>query len=108
MAADSTERRRMGAMERHIQTGLAGLCSLGIVAVVGLTWDMSRSVERQATQIEGVVTTIGELKSEMASINERFRLYMPREEADAKLQSLRERDVDHARRIERLEHREGL
>ncbi len=95
-------------MERHIQTILIGVCTAGVCAMASIGWEMSHKMTQQTEQISSVVHTIGELKHEVDAINDRFRLYMPREETEAKLNALRERALDHARRLERLEHREGL
>lgn len=101
----NTERRKQGAMERHIQSIILFLI-LGILGWVGVTLLTLRdsSVELK-TQISGVEGKIIELKSQYTALNGRFDSYPTRIEVQSRFDAEASKHEDMGRRIDALERR---
>ena len=90
---------------RHLPATLLGLIATGICAVAAVGFDMATTMAAQAEALKGVHGSIDSLRLELDRQGARFDGYLTRSEAEVRFRTTDQRAEDHARRIERLEHR---
>lgn len=94
----SDERRKQGAMERHLQTGIQFIL-LGLLAWIGNSVvDLRDGSVEQKTQLV-------ELKGQVTAINSRFADYPTRLEIQSRFDGTASRFQDVDRRLDSIEHR---
>jgi hypothetical protein len=97
------DRRTAGALERHLQTMLIGICTAAATASASIVWNGSLTQTRQGEQLTNIAASMTELKAAAAVDRARLDAYMPRTEIESKLDVLRAGIGDSSRRIDRLE-----
>ena len=98
MSEENDERRKAGAMERHVQSVGIGLITL-VLAWVGTTMQgMYDSQIEQRAAIEDVRAQMGDLKSEVKDVRQQLAQLPTQREIDARFESMN-------RRLEALEDR---
>lgn len=78
---DKLERRTVGSFERHIQTAI-------LVALLGLgAWGL-KSISDTQKSVAEISAEVRQLQLQITRVEDRFGLYLPIREADARLETV--------------------
>lgn len=96
MNAIPPERRKVGNLERHIQTAIQ------IILVALIMWVGNTSLETRDSITE-LKTQMTEARQQIGEMNQRFDRYLLRTEADARFDSLKAQNTEIAARLDRID-----
>lgn len=75
------ERRTVGSFERHVQTAI-------LVSLLGLgAWSL-RSISDTQKNVAEISAEVRQLQAQISRVEDRFGLYLPIREADARLETV--------------------
>ena len=81
MTAVTKERRTVGSFERHVQTAI-------LVALLGLgAWGL-KSISDTQKSVAEISAEVRQLQQQITRVEDRFGLYLPIREADARLETV--------------------
>lgn len=98
--ANTQDRRKQGAMERHIQSIVQAV----IVAL--LLWVGATLLDVQKATIEAT-TSLVEVKNQISQINSRFDRYPTRDEVEARFETANNARIDLSHRVDALERKDS-
>ena len=81
MTVITKERRTVGSFERHVQTAI-------LVALLGLgAWGL-KSINDTQKSVAEISAEVRQLQQQITRVEDRFGLYLPIREADARLETV--------------------